>query len=332
MGEEGTSTAAGAGSFEEPPRPPDYLIDRVAGCDNDKAEEHRRRFDMTGKQSVLEIKSALAGIGLTLDDFPRILDFGCGCARVDRWLQYEVSSSKLHGCDIDEQAIAWNQRNLPGMKFSRNNPEPPLPYGDESFDLILNHSVFTHLDERMQDLWLTELHRVLRPGGIAMLSVHGPFAFGLAEYQCRFEGDTPAVLRKELELNGILFVTSDAWVGSSFPSFYHTTYHAPWYVFEHWSRWFLLRAYLPQSDLGFQDVVLLQRDDSDRPVLSIAAAGAIRHVVPEGTGGADDKGPLPSLAEVDANRVSPVVGEILERLGQRVARLEAALAEEHMKE
>jgi hypothetical protein len=49
--------------------------------------------------------------------------------------------------------------------------------------------------------------------------------------------------------------------GSAFPDFYHTTFHAPWYLLEHWSRWFDVVAYLPQSSLEFQDQIVLRRRD-----------------------------------------------------------------------
>jgi len=318
-----TSTAPGSTDRPvDPPRPPDFLIDRVvSGFENDDAERHRALFDQTGKQSLLDITTALAGIGRTFAEFPRILDFGCGCARVTRWLQYETAGSDLFGCDIDAEAIAWNQSNLPGVQFARNDYEPPLPYADESFDLILNHSVFTHIDERMQDLWLAELRRVLKPGGIALLSVHGTRAFGISEHAARFEGDTSAVWRRELERQGILFISSDSYVGSSFPSFYHTTFHAPWYVFEHWAQWFDVTAYLSHADLGFQDIILLQRDDREDRDRAIVA----RPVHDEGTTSTGDA-PLASVGAVDGSRVPPVVAVALERIGERVSRLEAAMA------
>lgn len=324
------STASGAATeiSEEPPRPPDFLIDRVvSGFENEAAEKHRALFDATGKQSVLDIKTALAGIGRSLQEFPRILDFGCGCVCVTRWLQYEVSSSELYGCDIDAEAISWDRDHLP-VEFARNQPEPPLPYADDSFDLILNHSVFTHLDERMQDLWLAELRRVLKPGGIALLSVHGPRAFGMTEHAARFEGEAAAVWRRELERDGILFISSDAYVGSSFPSFYHTTFHAPWYVFEHWTRWFAISAYLPHADLGFQDIVLLRRNDIESLERPIAAAGAALPAAPDDTTTSGEPLPVVTLGAVDSGRLPPVVEVALERLGERVTRLEAALADQ----
>jgi len=293
----------------------------VSGFENDNAEKHRALFDQTGKQSLIDITTALAGIGRRLGEFPRILDFGCGCARVTRWLQFETSGCELFGCDIDAEAIAWDQENLPGVQFARTDHEPPLPYADESFDLILNHSVFTHIDERMQDLWLAELRRVLKPGGVALLSVHGTRAFGISEHATRYEGDTGAIWRRELERQGILFISSDSYVGSSFPSFYHTTFHAPWYVFEHWSQWFDVTAYLSHADLGFQDIILLQRDDREDRDRAIVARPAHHEV----SASAGDP-PLASVGAVDGGRVPPVVAVALERIGERVSRLEAAMA------
>jgi SAM-dependent methyltransferase len=317
-----TSTTRGSTNpLVDPPRAPDFLIDRVvSGFSNDDAERHRALFDESGKQSLRDITTALAGIGRTVGEFPRILDFGCGCARVTRWLQFETTGCELFGCDIDGDAIAWNQENLPGVEFARNEHEPPLPYADESFDLILNHSVFTHIDERMQDLWLAELRRVLKPGGIALLSVHGTRAFAISEHGVRYEGDTPAIWRGELERRGILFISSDSYVGSSFPSFYHTTFHAPWYVFEHWAEWFDVTAYLSHADLGFQDIVLLQRDDREDRERGIGA----RPLAENATTPAGD--PLASVGAVDGSRVPPVVAVALERIGERVSRLEAAMA------
>ena len=146
---------------------------------------------------------------------------------------------------------------MPWATLGVNAPEPPLPYGDGQFDLVFNHSVLTHLDERLQDLWLAELRRITKPGGVLMLTVHGEKAFEDAERGARESGDDTAPWRTELESRGILFVAQDGYVGSTFPDFYHTTFHAPWYVFEHWSRFLTVRAYIPRGDLEHQDIVVL---------------------------------------------------------------------------
>ena len=51
---------------------------------------------------------------------------------------------------------------------------PPLPFDDARFDLVLGYSVFTHLNVQYQDAWLGELRRLVRPGGILLLSISGP--------------------------------------------------------------------------------------------------------------------------------------------------------------
>ena len=159
---------------------------------------------------------------------------------------------------------AW----LPFAAFGVNPNEPPMGYPDASFDLVFNHSVFTHLDERHQDMWLGELRRITKPGGTVVLTVHGEHAFDDVEAS---SGADAAGWRERLERDGILFIEDDAFVGSAFPSFYHTTFHAPWYVHEHWGRTFCVRAYLPRAGLDYQDIVVLERTAGDRPPRPVRA-------------------------------------------------------------
>src|SRR5262249_23651606 len=108
-----------------------------------------------------------------LENFESILDYGCGSGRLTRWFADAADSSvRVHGTDINPDAIAWCRQHLPLATFDCNGPEPPLRYPSESFDLILGVSVLTHLDEQLQLAWLAELARVSRPGGVVLLSIH----------------------------------------------------------------------------------------------------------------------------------------------------------------
>ena len=60
-----------------------------------------------------------------------------------------------------------------------------MDFPDAYFDLIFNHSVFTHLDENYQDAWLAELERVTKPGGVLVLSVSGQHPFSELEKRGR---------------------------------------------------------------------------------------------------------------------------------------------------
>ena len=50
---------------------------------------------------------------------------------------------------------------------------PPLPFADESFDLVYAVSVFTGLEETDQLVWMNELARVVRPDGAIIVTFHG---------------------------------------------------------------------------------------------------------------------------------------------------------------
>jgi SAM-dependent methyltransferase len=172
------------------PDPGPELIERVAGIHD------RDGFLASGRESVLELERTLAIADRSLDSFESILDFGCGCGRMLLWMAQLGRVRALHGTDIDAEAIAWCREHLPYARVSVNTADPPLPYADGAFDLVFNHSVFSHIDERRQDMWLTELQRVARPGALLVLSVHGEAALPQAAW----------TIRDRLERDGIAFI------------------------------------------------------------------------------------------------------------------------------
>ena len=288
------------------PWPGDELIYRVTGFTD------RTTFYNSGHQSVVDLEAVLASVGRSLSSFSTILDFGCGCGRIAMWLEHLAPGSALHGVDIDARAVAWAQENIAWAEFKANQPLPPLDYPDGHFDLVFSHSVFTHIDEHYQDRWLDELRRVVRPGGYAVLSVHGETAFTVFEEAVAGRGGDPSVIRRELGSRGISFIKDDAFTGGPFPDFYHSTFHAPWYVFEHWSKWFTVAAFLPKRSMAYQDFVLLQRppDDVADDVASDAGDGLATtngRVAPieRGTGvDAGDGGGGAALAETAESALS----------------------------
>lgn len=129
-------------------------------------------FLRVGGQMHDSILGAVAACGTPAAEMRAVLDFGCGCGRVARhWAG--VEGPELYGCDYNPDLVAWCAANLPFARVARNDLAPPTPYVTGSFDLVYALSVFSHLDGPLQRAWLAEFRRILRPGGILILSVLG---------------------------------------------------------------------------------------------------------------------------------------------------------------
>lgn len=119
-----------------------------------------------------------------------VLDIGCGIGR----LAYECAGyldddATYTGFDIAPQAIEWLNEHyaphLPGFRFDlldvhneRYRPEGDLgpdrvrfPYDDDSFDVACAFEVFMHLPLEGVGNYLREISRVLRPGGLAVVTL-----------------------------------------------------------------------------------------------------------------------------------------------------------------
>ncbi|MCC7218964.1 MAG: class I SAM-dependent methyltransferase [Burkholderiales bacterium] len=228
-------------------------------------------FWKSGGVSIANIGTMLSIAGKSFTDYSRALEFGCGCGRMLLHLKDVGAKVELHGVDIDAEAIAWAQAHIPWVRCAVNDGLPPLAFPDAHFDLVFNQSVFTHLDEQYQDAWLAELRRIVKPGGDLVLSVSGEHPFSQLLQAHREAGADPGPLLEAYRTRGIVFVEDDGWKGGPFPDFYHSTFHAPWYVFEHWSRYFDIKAYVVRGSLDFQDYLLLRRPEGDLPPLPASA-------------------------------------------------------------
>lgn len=145
-----------------------------------RPEEAARKADpdyylLGGYHELLNWFIRLERCQFNLRTIQAVLDFGCGSARLIRHLRC-VAGIRLIGSDLDAASIAWCQANVPGVEFHVNGPRPPLDFAaDDSIDLVMASSVFTHIPLEIQDEWIQEIRRVLRPGGFLVCTVHGTY-------------------------------------------------------------------------------------------------------------------------------------------------------------
>jgi ubiquinone/menaquinone biosynthesis C-methylase UbiE len=119
----------------------------------------------------------------------RMLDVGSGIGRKTLPLvSYLDKSGSYEGMDIVEQGINWcAQRytpNFPNFRFQLidvynkwYNPagtqqarEYKFPFADGEFDFLVMNSVFTHMLSDDVENYLSEVQRVLKPGGRSLIS------------------------------------------------------------------------------------------------------------------------------------------------------------------
>lgn len=94
-----------------------------------------------------------------------LLEVGCGEGRGVRLLLPSVTS--YTAIDKIEAAVDELKVKYPSGKFVAGNL-PPLPFPDSSFDTVVSFQVIEHIkDDRA---FLKEIHRVLRPGGVALIT------------------------------------------------------------------------------------------------------------------------------------------------------------------
>jgi SAM-dependent methyltransferase len=221
--------------------PPPHLQVRVTGA-------AAGGYHNEGHKVALQIADILAAGGYPLERARSILDFGCGPGRVISSIADMIPGARLFGSDIDAEAIAWAQTNLGDIgDFRVNDPEPPLPFADESFDLVYSISIFTHLPEELQWGMLSELRRVLKPGGILLTTKLNPAAY-----------DLPDDVKAEGLERGFTY-WGDAAATEGLPGFYRLAYHTQDYVEREWGRYFEV-LHVGAHDLNnTQDAVLLRR-------------------------------------------------------------------------
>jgi SAM-dependent methyltransferase len=244
-------------SGERSPIPPSSIRLRAGGVGV-------RTYLDAGRAHARQLQVVLERTGHNLSEYQSILDFGSGAGRVLRHLGEHVSSdASLVGSDVDVDAIAWAQRHLE-PRFVTNEATPPLPFGDAEFDLVYSYSVFTHLGEHLQFGWLAELSRVLQPGGLALVTIHGSGAYDFYR-NGRLVSHSRSCARRiaghgDLEAEGIVFEPYEIsrWDQRDFPRVadFGMTFHSSDYVRNQWSRWFDVVDVFPTA-IGMHDVAVL---------------------------------------------------------------------------
>jgi SAM-dependent methyltransferase len=206
-----------------------------------------------------------------IEDSRGILDFGCGWGRIIRFFLKDVRPEKLTGVDQVEKAIQRCRETNKWCNFKFIEPYPPVPLASESFDLIYLYSVFSHLPEDMHWDLLKEFDRLLRPGGMLIVTTRRR---DFIEW-CRDLREDPALDEKPdfIKMSAKAFTDTDATFSAyddgkfCYHNYGHTDRWSFWgeacipkaYVEKRWTEIFDICDYMDDGGVCPQNLIVARK-------------------------------------------------------------------------
>jgi SAM-dependent methyltransferase len=174
--------------------PPDYYLYETYKLDY---QQYIEDGDLSAKEIIEWTTKYLPHQQINL------LEWGCGVGRTTRHLKnYLPASSNVFACDINEEMVCWNKKNINNITFSQINHRPPTEYSSLAFNVVFAISVFTHIDSKQQEKWVKEIHRILDVNGVFLFTTHGSYYYNKLLPKEREELNAKGTFTKRFNKNG----------------------------------------------------------------------------------------------------------------------------------
>ena len=117
-----------------------------------------------------EIDEIMSGVNA---ENKTVLDIGCGCGGAAFHLLKKYNVKSVEGIDPEPLVIQTanqlaKKNNLQDVTIFKQINPGPLDYDDESFDMIFSKEAFLHIPDKKA--LLEDVHRILKPGGLIIVS------------------------------------------------------------------------------------------------------------------------------------------------------------------
>ncbi|MGH8468116.1 MAG: class I SAM-dependent methyltransferase [Gammaproteobacteria bacterium] len=220
-------------------------------------------FRKTGRQAAEIVKNKINKHFHDLGVL-NVLDFGAGSGRVAIPLASLINLRRFCCVDVDREAIEYLAMELgESCEASVNGYVPPLCFKDNSFDFVYSISVWSHMPEDLSMTWLKETQRIVRPGGIVLITVAGEVVLDhwKKHYPAQWSNvEIDAFNKQKFIYKAYPHIDSNEkqYPGISGKGSWGNTLIHEDYVRAEWSALFDILEFEPSGMNGQQDIVVLR--------------------------------------------------------------------------
>jgi ubiquinone/menaquinone biosynthesis C-methylase UbiE len=189
-----------------------------------------------------------------------LLDVGCGWGRLTATAMRDFAASRITSVDVQTEAVEFC-RKAGFANVVKSEPNKPMPLPNDAFDMAIAYSVFSHLSEDAHWSLLNDIRRVLKPGGVAVVTTRAKSVFAwLNDSRARGSKnlafmDTEEAARR-YDAGEFMFDAPHA--GTELAGFYGEAAISPKYVARRWST-------------IFREVFFLEPDQANQEQAAIVA-------------------------------------------------------------
>ena len=160
--------------------------------DSNSADE-ARGYANSARQFVSLLGRSLEEAGRSWTEISSVLEIGCGYGRIVRELRSQQPHVDIYVNDVNEEGARFTASEFNARRISLLEAAPE-PLRDR-FDLVYLLSIYTHLPRDMVERSLALVCSALRPGGLAVFTIHGEGSAQMADRYDQFWLDKERVLQ-----------------------------------------------------------------------------------------------------------------------------------------